>query len=264
MERVLAIAGEIQAELDGLQTCPAICGDGMVQVTPQSGKPQRVRCPILSEFCPYGSALGERLEIFLRKLALDAGVPERHIGNFDDYIGTPALAWAGQWRFGGFLVLSGGSGVGKSFGAAWAFKEFLRSGIPDPLNTETWNRAAYAGERAMWGTANGIVRDKSKLDEARNKLFLVIDDLGREGSLSTRQADASDILSARYDEKLPTVVTTELSFNDILKAYGRNTAFKLVEDNGKDGGIFAVCGDFSLRHEIGDIWEPCDETDNDG
>jgi hypothetical protein len=208
----------------------------------------------LSEFCTYGSALGEKLETFLRKLALDAGVPERHVGNFGVYIETPAFTWAKQWRFGGFLVLSGGSGVGKSFGAAWAFTEFLRGRIPDPLDTETWNRAAYAGERAMWGTANGIVRDRSKLDEARNKLFLVIDDLGREGNLSARQADVSDIISARYDKKLPTVVTTELSFNDILKAYGRNTAFKLVEDNGGDGGMFAVCGDFSLRHEAGDIW----------
>jgi hypothetical protein len=262
MERVLAIAGEIQAELDGLQTCPAPCEDGTVQVTPKSGKPQCVRCPILSEFCPYGSTLREMLETFLRKLALDAGIPERHAENFGAYIETLTFTRTRQWRFVGFLVLSGGSGVGKSFGAAWALKEFLRSRIPDPLDTETWNRAAYAAERAMWATANEIIRDKNKLEEARNKLFLVIDDLGREGNLSTRQADVSDIVSARYDEKLPTVVTTEMSFNDILKAYGRNTAFKLVEDNGENGGIFALCGDFSLRHETGEVWEFLDETDD--
>jgi DNA replication protein DnaC len=201
------------------------------------------------------------LGTLLRRLALDAGVPERHTENFGAYIETLAFTLAGQWRFRGFLVLSGGSGVGKSFGAAWALKEFLRSKIPNPLDTETWNRAACAGERAMWGTANEIVRDKNKLEEARSKLFLVIDDLGREGNLSTRQADVSDIVSARYDEKLPTVITTELSFNDILKAYGRNTAFKLIEDNGENGGIFALCGDFSLRNE--EIWDTGNETEDE-
>ncbi|MDR1510411.1 MAG: hypothetical protein LBS53_12325, partial [Synergistaceae bacterium] len=71
-------------------------------------------------------------------------------------------------------------------------------------------------------------------------------------------------VSARYDGKLPTVVTTELSFNDILKAYGRNTAFKLIEDNGDGGGMFAPCGDFSLRHDAGDIWGPRGESGYDG
>ena len=258
VKRVLAVAREIQSELADMQICPAPCEDGKVQVSPPSGSSQRVRCPLLNEFCPYGSKLGVKLESFLDKLVLDAGVPERHVENFGAYINTPALAWAKQWHFGGFLVLSGGSGVGKSFGAAWVFKEFLRSKIPEFLDTVTWNRAAYVSERAMWGTANGIVNDKNKIDEARNKLFLVLDDFGREGNLPARQADVSDVISARYDAKLPTVITTELTFKDVLKTYGKNTAYKLVEDNGDSGGIFAECGDSSLRRE--DMWEFGDEA----
>jgi hypothetical protein len=241
-----------------MQSCPEPCEDGMVQVSPPSGYSQRVRCPLVNEICPYGNALGGSLEAFLDKLALGAGVPARHIERFSSRIDTPALAWADQWRFGGFLVLSGGSGVGKSFGAAWAFKGFLRSRISDPLNTETWNRAAYTGEHSMWGTANRLVHDKNRLDEARSKLFLVLDDLGREGSLPTRLADVSDIVSARYDAKLPTVITTELTFRDALKTYGKNTAYKFVEDNGGNGGMFVDCGDVSLRDE--DIWEIWDEA----
>jgi hypothetical protein len=201
------------------------------------------------------------LETFLDRLALGAGVPARHIERFSssiDHIETPALVWADRWRFGGFLVLSGGSGVGKSFGAAWAFKGFLRSRISDPLNTETWNRASYAGERSMWSTANRIVHDRNRLEEARSRLFLVLDDLGREGNLPTRLADVSDIVSARYDAKLPTVITTELTFRDALKAYGRNTAYKFVEDNDGSGGMFVCCGDVSLRNE--DVWEIGDEA----
>jgi hypothetical protein len=249
VKRVLAIAWEIQSELADMQTCPAPCEDGKVQVSPPSGLPQRVPCPLLNEFCSYGRALSEKVEPFLNRLSLGAGVPERHIECFNACIETPALFWARQWRFGGFLVLSGGSGVGKSFGAAWVFKEFLRRKIPELLDTGTWNRAAYAGERAMWGTANRIVHDKNRIDEARDKLFLVLDDLGREGNLPARQADVSDIVSARYDAKLPTVITTEMTFKDVLKTYGKNTAYKLVEDNVGIGGMFAECGDSSLRQE---------------
>ena len=59
----------------------------------------------------------------------------------------------------------------------------------------------------------------------------------------------SDIVSARYDAKLPTIITTELGFEDILMTYGRNTAYKLVEETEGNGGTFAYCGDVSLRRE---------------
>lgn len=236
---VIAIAQEIQAELEAVTTCPAACGDGKVNVSPPSGAsgaPRRVRCPLLTETCAYGSTLSGRLDSFLNKLALDAGVPGRHIENFNACIETPAFVCASRWCFSGFLVLSGGSGVGKSFSAAWVFREFLRSRISDPLDSETWKRAAYVSERSVWTTANRIIHDKDWLDEARNKRFLILDDLGREGSLATRQADVSDIVSARYDAKLPTIITTELGFEDILMTYGRNTAYKLVEETEGNGG----------------------------
>jgi hypothetical protein len=76
--------------------------------------------------------------------------------------------------------------------------------------------------------------------------------MGREGDLPTRQADVSDIVSARYDAKLPTIVTTELTFNEIITVYGENTAFKLTEDVQGEGtgGMIIDCGDVSLRQDI--------------
>ena len=94
VKRVLAIAWEIQSELADMQICPAPCEDGMVQVSPPSGLPQRARCPLLNEFCSYGRTLNEKAELFLNRLATDAEVPERHVGCFDACIETPALFWA--------------------------------------------------------------------------------------------------------------------------------------------------------------------------
>jgi DNA replication protein DnaC len=87
---------------------------------------------------------------------------------------------------------------------------------------------------------------------------LVIDDLGREGDFPTRRADVSDIVSSRYDAKLPTIVTTELTFGGIIAAYGENTAFKLVEDiQGETAGMLVDCGDVSLRPDNDDFY--CEE-----
>jgi DNA replication protein DnaC len=165
-----------------------------------------------------------------------------------------------MWNFGGFLVFFGGSGVGKSFGAAWAVKRYLRSRIPDFLDAKTWNRAANAAENTVWATANRAIRDKNAISSSCSARLLVMDDMGREGDFPARRADVSDIVSARYDAKLPTVVTTELTFDGIIAAYGRNTAFKLAEDvQGEEGcGMIVDCGNVSLRQDIDGSFD-CEE-----
>jgi hypothetical protein len=259
MERILRVEYEIQTELDNIQTCPAPCEDGTVPVSPPSGTKQRRRCPLLSFGCPYGIGIEEKLDGYLNRLLLETGIPRRHVEHFDAYIETPALLCANKWGFGSFLVFFGKSGVGKSFGAVWAAKRYLRSVIPDMLDIKTWNRAMNAGENTVWTTANRVIRDKSAISLSCAARLLIMDDLGREGDFPTRRADVSDIVSSRYDTKLPTIVTTELTFGGIIAAYGENAAFKLIEDiQGETaGGMFVDCGDVSLRPGNDDFY--CEE-----
>jgi hypothetical protein len=256
MRRILAVGNEIQTELENIQTCPAPCEDGTVLVSPLSGTARRRRCPLLSFGCPYGSGIEEKLDNRLNTLLLNAAVPRRHIENFAAYIKTPAVLWANMWTFGGFLIFAGKSGVGKSFGAAWAVKRYLRSVIPDPLDTKTWNNAVNAAENTVWTTACKVIRDKTAISSSCAARLLVIDDMGMEGDLPTRRADISGIVSSRYDAKLPTIVTTDLSFGGITAAYGENTAFKLIEDIQSEtaGGMFVDCGGVSLRPENDDFF----------
>jgi hypothetical protein len=259
MKWMLKVEKEIQKELDNIQTCPAPCEEGTVLISPPSGTRQRRRCPLLSFACPFGRVVEEKLDGHLNRLLLDAGVPRRHIEHFDACIETPALLCANQWGFGGFLVFFGKSGVGKSFGAAWTVKRYLRSMISDLLDTNTWRRAVNAGENTVWTTANRAIHDKSAISSSRAARLLVMDDLGREGNFPTRRADVSDIVSSRYDAKLPTIVTTELTFGGIIAAYGDNTTFKLVEDiqGEASGGMLVDCGDVSLRPDNDDLY--CEE-----
>jgi hypothetical protein len=246
VERLMAITEEIQAELANITICPEPCEDGMVQVSPPSGTPRRARCPVVSHNCTYGAGLEEKLDAWLNKTMLEAGLPRRHIDHFDGYFETKALRWACKWDFYGFLILTGSSGVGKSFSAAWVVKEYLRSKIPDLLDARTWSHAETAGENVMWCSANRIIHDRRMASGASGKAFLVLDDLGREGDAQIRRADVGDVISARYDAKLPTVITTELTFSDIIKTYGLYAAHKLAEDSEGYGGMIADCGDESV------------------
>jgi hypothetical protein len=123
MERLILVSEEIAMELANVKTCPEPCEDGMVLVSPSSGSPRRLRCPIVTPYCAYGIGLEGKMDNYLHKIMLNAGLPRRHIENLDVYFSTEALTWACKWNFQGFLVLVGPSGAGKSFGATWAVKE---------------------------------------------------------------------------------------------------------------------------------------------
>jgi hypothetical protein len=70
-----------------------------------------------------------------------------------------------------------------------------------------------------------------------------------------------DIISARYDAKLPTIVTTELAFTDIINVYGKHAAYKLSEDENSDGGGMIInCGNASVRS---DDWETGEDEELD-
>jgi hypothetical protein len=256
----MTVSGEIEEELAGITTCPAPCEDGRVLVSPPSGQPRRLRCPVVSHYCAYGRGLEGRLNARLRKIMLEFGLPRRHIEHFEGYFHTESLAWACKWNFQGFLVLIGPSGVGKSFGAAWAVREYLMSRISDPLDIRTWNCAEIAGRNVMWCSANKIIHDRKLASRACDSALLVLDDLGREGDAQIRRADIGDVISARYDAKLPTVITTELTFSDIIKTYGLYAVHKLTEGKGGEdyGGMIADCGD-----EFVPVCSECHESGED-
>jgi DNA replication protein DnaC len=248
MDRLISVSEEIETQLANITICPEPCEDGMVLVSPPSGSARRLKCPIVTPYCSYGLRLEGKMDGRLNRIMLNAGLPQRHIGNFHGHFSTEALMWVRKWNFQGFLVLTGPCGVGKSFGAAWAVREYLMDRIPDPLDTQTWNCADIAGRSVMWSSANRMIHDRKLASRACDKALLVLDDLGKEGDAQTRRADVGDIISARYDAKLPTVITTELAFSNIIGAYGLSAVHKLTEDRDSAGcgGMIAACGGKSV------------------
>jgi DNA replication protein DnaC len=154
-----------------------------------------------------------------------------------------------QWPARGFLILYGGPGTGKSFGAAWTVREYIKNGVSDPLDKKTWESAERAGDNAIWINAQEVTEvtpDRTLLPKACSARLLIMDDLGREEDIKAGNAAVRVVVSKRYDAKLATIITTELSLSDIRKRYGRYVADRLAEDF-RDGGALIDCGDASMR-----------------
>lgn len=131
-----------------------------------------------------------------------------------------AQAWAREGR--GFLILVGPVGVGKSHLAKAA----------------ALYRAEH-GERVVWQTATGILsairatfdrgrEDGLDSDPARWAArgfwaavpVLAIDDLGREYGTDWAITEIEEVLTARYENNRPTIITTNLTLGDLAERQG--------------------------------------------
>jgi hypothetical protein len=188
--------------------------------------------------------LKKDLERYFTRIMCEAGVPFRHIDNFRGHSASLAVNEASGWPMLGFLIFCGAPGSGKSFGAAWVVKEHLWSRISDWRERSAWEHAEKAGRNTMWCGAMEIGDDRNVAVQTRGKFLLVIDDLGMEKE--SGQSAVCGVISKRYDLKLPTIITTELTMPDIRDRYGPHIVERLVED-AVCGGKVIDCGDVSIR-----------------
>jgi DNA replication protein DnaC len=144
------------------------------------------------------------------------------------------------------LIFCGKPGTGKSFGAAVAVREYLKSRVPNVLDRKTWANAKKAATAVVWCGAMELTDGTNTALRAKKEFLAVIDDLGREDSSGNTLAAIRGVISKRYDSKLPTVITTELTMTDISARYGRYILEKIIEDI-EHGGKIIDCGDVSTR-----------------
>jgi hypothetical protein len=221
---------ETDAELRSITSCPAPCLDRTVEITPPSSKPRRVKCPIMNSGCSYGAKISEMLDAYVLDIMGRIGVPPRHTENFGKFRDSCAVSAAMSWQLRGFLLLSGISGIGKSFAAARVVWKYLKGQTSDWPDKSSWSAISVAGEKVAWNSAKEITDDKAIASRARKAALLVIDDLGKEAETPASMSAIRDVMSKRYDLELATVITSELAFLDVQKKYGQYIAERLTED----------------------------------
>jgi DNA replication protein DnaC len=110
----------------------------------------------------------------------------------------------------GWVVLQGGYGCGKTHLAAAIANFAVSMGVPtlfltvpDLLDTL---RFSYDSEETTF---------ENRFDEIRNSSLLVLDDFGSQNATSWAQEKLFQIINYRYINKLPLVITTNLSLDEI-------------------------------------------------
>jgi DNA replication protein DnaC len=185
--------------------CPHCHGAGYVRLDVPVGDPsfgQAVAC-----VCKERQMEDRRLSDLRRMSSLDA-FRDKTFATFDTSLPGVREALEVAQRYAedpqGWLVLSGGYGVGKTHLAAAIAHERLASGqsvffsiVPDLLDHL---RAAFAPSSEM--------PYDELFDKVREAGLLVLDDLGAENATAWATEKLFQIINYRYNYHMPTVVTT--------------------------------------------------------
>lgn len=159
-----------------------------------------------------------------------AGVPQRVVDVIvdGDVRATPAAVAVRDWLTGGkaFLVLTGGTGAGKSVAACLALES---GGI--------FERAVSAARLGLYGDD-----DVKRMRSLRRTRVLVLDDLGAEFSGDVWRAQFDELVDERYGARHRTIITTNLSPDAVRERYGARVADRIRHD-----GTVVACGAESLR-----------------
>jgi len=159
---------------------------------------------------------------------------------------TEAVKTVRRWHSRTFLTLCGPAGVGKSVAAGVGLQRgplgpcpFATPQGPDGArywpHAPTWTRAAFVGR--------GFDALPTSL---RRASVLVIDDLGDEADSPHARSRISELICERDDLRARTIITSNMTAEDIGRRYGRRFADRL----GKHGWIVPVRGE-SLRGSHG-------------
>lgn len=246
LDGLMAMSGEVNEKLGQISRCPRSCNDGMVEIGVSSGRIRKTACPVMNSKCQYGQRMERTLDRFVMGIMSGIGVPRRHLDNLMAECQTEVLRETGKWSTQGFLILTGGTGSGKSFGAASVVHKYLKSLVTSHFDQQTWVKAEQGADTVIWCAAADIIDERETAALVKQRNLAVIDDLGGEPESSLGQAALRGVLLKRHDMKLPTVITTSLTMLDIDLRYGGRVADRLTEDIGS-GGMFIECGDISMR-----------------
>lgn len=131
-----------------------------------------------------------------------------------------ALSYAEKFcgRKTGTMVLSGHVGTGKTHLAVAIMRERKTGVFMKHSTLLEMLRATYRDKQAA-----------DPVERCKRAKFLVIDDLGASGGGADDQPALHSILDHRHGEKLPTVITTNLSIEDVTQQLGERMIDRIRE-----------------------------------
>lgn len=204
----------------GDPNCPYCHGAGYLRVDVPVGHPSFGKLEICS--CRRQSlANNTRERLFslshldeLKKLTFDTFEPSGRMGLGKIQADSLRLAHNQAQEYArslnGWLVLQGGYGCGKTHLAASIANFAVSIGVPTLFLTVP---DLLDNLRFSYGSEEATFEDR--FNEIRNASLLILDDFGTQNATAWAQEKLFQIINYRYINKLPLVMTTNLSLGDI-------------------------------------------------
>lgn len=169
------------------------------------------------------------------------------------------------WNENNWLILSGGCGVGKTHLAVGALKESARQRVAFKINKSrsSWfkNGSRLAGS-FIFKSSSAIIHEikasynandlseYETLTRYMNCQLLVLDDLGTERASEWQQEKLHLLLNHRYNEMLPTIITTNLGINELNEQVGKRVVDRIVEAASHGDNLWRLKGKSNRRAAI--------------
>ena len=130
-------------------------------------------------------------------------VAKKYAENFEEYLSN-----------GTGLVLFGSTGTGKTHLAAAIALQLLSNGVPVVFKTSI---DLFSDIRR---TYDSEASESKMIDTYNTTDLLIIDDLGKEKITTWSASILFAIINARYERMLPTIITTNLGYDDLANMLG--------------------------------------------
>lgn len=199
-----------------------------------------VPCPLLSRECGRGRRfIAQGRSFALASMPDD--IPRRFRRSVAAAWETAALCGARMWDGKGFLYLYGATGAGKSFAAAWrVYYGLLQQVEKDWSSPSKWPEAVKA--RGSWYSAFSVCLERKNLYDACAASVLILDDLGSEARTEGNKSVINELVSVRYNEMRPTIITSNLGLRDLEERYSARLYERVIQN-----GRATDCGANNMR-----------------
>lgn len=189
-----------------------------------------IKCPQLSvSEIKDDAKYEEELDVISTNFAKEAGVPLKFLNatfqNTCNEITDKVRNFCEKGK--GVLVLSGSNGTGKTRTASCAINHRLANHLQGGIFISCKHDMC-----PLIRSSRSFRAEKSELQvykELYETPFLVLDEVGRGDDQIIAKAFIENVLSARYDNELPTLITTNFTMKDLCSYVGLDITSRFYE-----------------------------------
>lgn len=188
-----------------------------------------MQCPQLTISEEDNEVIGNDNSYFDKNFARKAGVPERFLeATFENTQNCCTQRVLDFTQFSrGVLILNGSNGTGKSRTACAAINYRLANGMAPGMYISCNYQVC-----PLIRSSRSFRADKNEmqvLTEYYTTPFLILDEVGKGDDEIISKMFVTCVLAARYDNNLPTLITTNLSKDDLADFLGADVTSRLHE-----------------------------------